>query len=195
MAAESRDQWRHQKNCGPFYPEMPVKIFILIGCSVLHMQSRCHNEGNYDVIKITLIPHEEYLLCAKFQFFPFCGFRETEGQSFSVFPIWLPHHVTYDVILIIKTCYMSIRTNGEKFVSISQAVAQKNTKVLCKQTNRQSNKQTNPNVITSPNPSVRVTMEEMAIKEHIHLWVIVSLASGYKVCQIYKNNKSCWRTT
>jgi len=50
-----------------------------------------------------------------------------------VFPTWLPHHVTYNII-IIKTFYMSSRTNGENFVSIRQAVAEKNTKVLCGQT-------------------------------------------------------------
>ena len=64
---------------------------------------------NYDIItrapmmslkKKSLIPHEEYLLCAKFQFFPWCGFRDTEVQSLSIFPIWLPHHVTDDIIII-----------------------------------------------------------------------------------------------
>ena len=90
---------------------------------------------NYDVIKITLIPHE-YLPWAKFQFFPLYGFRGTEVQSFSVFPIWLPHHVTYDVdvIIIILTFFTSNHTYGENFVSIRQVVAEKNTKLLCGQT-------------------------------------------------------------
>ena len=87
------------------------------------------------------------MLCAKFQvFFPWCGFRDTEVQSFSVYPIWLPHHVTHDIIVIIKMFYMSRRTNGENFVSIRQAVAERNTKVLCGQTD----KQTDPNAIPSP---------------------------------------------
>ena len=64
---------------------------------------------------------------------------EIEVQSFSVFPTLLPHHVTYDVI-IIETFYMSTRTNGENFVSIRQAVAEKNTKVLCRQTDKQTRK-------------------------------------------------------
>ena len=63
---------------------------------------------------------------------------EIEFQSFSIFPTWLPHHVTDDVTIIIKTFYesMSSRTSGETFISIWQAVAEKNTKVLCGQTNR-----------------------------------------------------------
>ena len=67
---------------------------------------------------------------------------EIEVQSFSVFPIWLSHHVTYDVIIIITTFNMSSRTNVENFVSIRQAVAEKNMKVLCRQTNRQTDRQT-----------------------------------------------------
>jgi len=39
--------------------------------------------------------------------FPWCSFRDTEEQSVSIFPISLPHHMTYDVIIIIKTLYMS----------------------------------------------------------------------------------------
>ena len=54
------------------------------------------------------------MLYAKFQFFVWCGFRDTEVQNF-VFSIWLPHHVTCDVIIIIKTCYMSCRANVENF--------------------------------------------------------------------------------
>ena len=57
------------------------------------------------------------------------------SNFFSSFPILLPHHVTYDVMTIIKTFCMSSRTNGENFVSIRQAVAEKNMKVLCGQTN------------------------------------------------------------
>ena len=67
---------------------------------------------------------------------------EMEVQSFSVFPTWLPHHTTYDIIITIKTFDMSGRIYGESFVSIHQAVAEKNTKVLCGQTNRQTDKQT-----------------------------------------------------
>ena len=60
---------------------------------------------------------------------------------FSVFPQWLPHHVTYDVIIIIRTFHMSSSTNDENVVSIWQEVAEKNMKVLCGQTDRQTNKQ------------------------------------------------------
>ena len=67
-----------------FIPRWPSKIVTLIGCGVIHMKLWRHNEGTYDVIKIKLILHEEYLLCAKFQFFPWCGFIDTEIQSFSV---------------------------------------------------------------------------------------------------------------
>ena len=75
---------------------------------------------------------------------------EIEVQSFSVFPTWLSHYVAYDVIIMIKTFYMNIRSSGENFVSIWQLVAEKNTKVLCGQTN----KQTDPNAI--PSPSSRI---------------------------------------
>ena len=81
-----------------------------------------------------------------FNFFPWCGFRDTEVQSFSIFPIWLPHYVTYDIIVMIETFYMSRHNDGENFISIRQAVGEKNTTVLCGQTNKQtikSDRQTN----------------------------------------------------
>ena len=65
---------------------------------------------------------------------------EIEVQRFSVFPTWLPHHMTDDIINITKTIYMRSRSSGEKFVSIQQAVAEKNTKVLCGQTNKQTDR-------------------------------------------------------
>jgi len=121
-----------------FMPRWPSKIFILSRCSVLHLQFWRHNEGTYDVIK-NHIPHEEYLPCAKFQFFLWCGFRDTEVQRFSIFPTWLPHHVTYDVIVMNKTFYMSSRSYGGNFSSIRQMVVERNTRVLCGQTNKQTN--------------------------------------------------------
>ena len=66
---------------------------------------------------------------------------EIEVQRFSVFPTWLPHPVTYDVIIIIETFYMSSCANGEDFVSIRQAFVEKNTHVLCGQTNKQTDRQ------------------------------------------------------
>ena len=73
---------------------------------------------NYDAItrhlwhhKKSLIPHEEFLPYAKFQFF--LG-AVSEVQSFSIFQTWLPHDVTY-VIIIIKTFCMSSRTDWWKF--------------------------------------------------------------------------------
>ena len=84
--------------CGPFYPEMTQKFS--------YWSDVAFYICNYDVItrapimsfKKTHIPHEECFACAKFQFFPCCGFRDTEVQSFSVFPTWLPDHVTFEVI-------------------------------------------------------------------------------------------------
>jgi len=123
-----------------FIQRWPSKFFILIGCSILHMQLWCHNKGTYDVI---LIPHE-YLRGVKFQFCPWCGFIDAEVQSFSIFPILLPHHVTYDIIIIMRTFYLSSRTYCENLVSIQQVVAEKNTKVLCGQTktDRQTDRDT-----------------------------------------------------
>ena len=89
---------------------------------------------------ITLVPHVEYLPGAKFKFLRCCGFRETEIQSVSFFPIWLPHNVTYYVISI-KTFYINSRSNGEKFVAIQQAVAEKNIHALRR--DRQTDRQTN----------------------------------------------------
>ena len=60
---------------------------------------------------------------------------EIQRSNFFVFPIWLSLHETYDVIIIIKTFYMSSCTDDENFISIRQAVASKNKKVLCRQTN------------------------------------------------------------
>ena len=79
-----------------FIPIWPSKIFILIGCGILHMQLWCHNEGPDDVIKKPLIPHEEYLPCAKFQFF--LG-AVSEIQRYSVyeylFPVIFPKFFQY----------------------------------------------------------------------------------------------------
>ena len=90
MAAESHDRWRHLFfffSVDQFIPRWPTKIFMLIGCRVLRKQLWCYNEGTCDIIKrITLIPHGEYLTCAKFQFFPWSGFGDTEVQNFSFFP-------------------------------------------------------------------------------------------------------------
>ena len=47
-----------------------------------------------------------------FNVFPWYGFRDG-CPSFSGFPIWLPHHVTYDIIIIIKTFYLSSRSGGD----------------------------------------------------------------------------------
>ena len=72
--------------------------------------------------------------------------------------------MTYDIIIIIKTFYISSRTNGGNFVSIRQVITEKNTKVLHgqtnkqtnkdrqtdKQTNKQTNKQTDPNATPTP---------------------------------------------
>ena len=42
-----------------------------------------------------------------FDFFPRSGFGDTEAHSYSFLPTWLPYHMTYDNIIIIKTFYMS----------------------------------------------------------------------------------------
>ena len=108
-----------------FIPRWPSKIFILIGYSVLHMQLWCHTEGTDDIIK-SLIPHVEYLTRATFQFFFNGAVSEIQRSNAShFFPTWLPYHVTYDIIINIKTFYVSIRTNGENFLSIRQAVPEK----------------------------------------------------------------------
>ena len=73
----------------------------------------------------------------------------SEMQRSKVFPTWLPHHVTYDIIIINRTFYVSSRSNGENLVSIRQAVAEKNKSSL------RTNKQTDPNA--TPNPSAEVT--------------------------------------
>ena len=62
------------------------------------------------------------------------------SKVFTVFPTWLLHQVTEDVIIINKTFFMSSRTDGENSVSIRQAVVEKNTKVLCRRTNKQTKK-------------------------------------------------------
>ena len=79
---------------------------------------------NYDVImkpfmtssKKSLFSHAEYFTCQVSSFFPWSSFEDTEVQSFSFFPTWLPHHVTYDVIIITKTFCISSRVLGENFV-------------------------------------------------------------------------------
>ena len=57
MAAESHDRSHHQCSfsMNHFIPRWPSKCFILIRCSILHMQLWHHNEGTYVVIKNQLI--------------------------------------------------------------------------------------------------------------------------------------------
>ena len=70
---------------------------------------------------------------------------DIEVQSFSVFQIWLAHHVIYDVIIIIETFYMSNCSNGEKFVDSNKQL-QRKTRKFCAdkktKTDRKTNKRT-----------------------------------------------------
>jgi len=69
-------------------------------------------------------------------------------KGFRINPTWLPHHVTYDVVIIMKTFSMSSLTFDDNFVSIRQEVAEKNTSSV--QTINQTNKQMDTNEILSP---------------------------------------------
>ena len=126
-----------------FIPRLPSKIFILIRCSVLHIQLWRHNEGTYDIIitKHTYSSWGELAMC-QVSIFSFVRFQRCRGPKFSIFPTWLPNHVTYDIIIMIETFYMSSHTSDENFFSIWQVVVEKNTKVLCKQTDRQTDRWT-----------------------------------------------------
>ena len=73
-----------------------------------------------------------------FFFFPFVRF-EIEVQSLFCFSNIATTPRDHDVIIINKTFYMSSRSYGETFGSIRQVVAEKNTKVLYGQTDRQTN--------------------------------------------------------
>ena len=73
---------------------------------------------------------------------------------------------TYDVIIIIKILYMSSRTNGENFVSIWQAVAEKNTKVLCRQTDRQTYRQTNKKT-SAEHDTCKISKTNLTIKNNL----------------------------
>ena len=86
---------------------------------------------------------------------------EIQVKSFPVFPIWLPHHVTHDVIIINKTFCMNSRSNGENFVSIGQAVAKNNTKVQCSQTNK--HRKTNKGKITHRATLGKTAQSRMAL--------------------------------
>ena len=108
-----------------FIPRWPSKFFILIGCSVVCMQLWRHNRGTNDIIKkktSRLFPMRRTCPVPSFNFF-FVAVPKIQRSK--VFPTWLPHRVTYDVIIMIKTFYMSRRTYGENFVSIRQAVEEK----------------------------------------------------------------------
>ena len=68
-----------------FIPRWPSKFFILIRYNVLHMQLWHHSKGTYDIIKKSLISHEEYLLCAKFQFLSLVRFQRYRCPKFFSF--------------------------------------------------------------------------------------------------------------
>ena len=121
---------------------MTLKIFIMIRCDVLHMQLWRHNEGTSDVIKKShSFPMRSTCDVPSFNFF-LGVVSEIEVQSFSVFPTWLPHQVTYDIKIVCKSSCKISCSYGENFVSIWQVVVEKNMKVLCERTNKQPNKQT-----------------------------------------------------
>ena len=76
--------------------------------------------------------------------------KSMEAMSCPSFKKWVDHlgniiffqhgyQLWHDVIIINTTFYISSRSYGENFVSIRQAVAEKNTKALCGQTD--TNKQ------------------------------------------------------
>ena len=122
----------------------------------------------------------------------------SEIQRSKVFPIWLPHHVTYDVIIIIETFNMSSCANGENFFSIRQAVAEKNTKVLCgqikKQTyrqtdrNRQTNKQMDQNAIPSLNPLARVISQDGLVSASRWKKDLLGLSDTFRLCILSLTN-------
>jgi len=94
--------------------------------------------------------------------FSLARFQRYRGPKFFPFSNMAATHMTYDVIIIIKTFCMSSRTNVENLFSIPQVVAEKNTKVMCGQTNKQTDRQKNkqpvdPNAIPSPNPSSSIS--------------------------------------
>ena len=120
MAAKSRHQSRQQKFFGPFYPEMTLKIF-------LYLSDVAFCVCNDDVINHTYFPLGVLERC-QVSILPWRGFRDTEVQRFSFFPTWLPNHMTYDVIIIIKTFFRNRCTYDENFVSIGYAVAEKTEK-------------------------------------------------------------------
>ena len=117
----------------------PQKYLYWSDGNVLHMQLWRPNKGTYDVIKKNShsFPMRSTCDVPSFNFFLGAVSEMQRSKVFSVFPTWLPHRMIYDIMIINdKTFYMTSRSSGENFVSIRQAVAEKNTKVLCGQTNR-----------------------------------------------------------
>ena len=114
----------------------------LIGCSVICLQLWRHNEGTCDIKEITVVPHEKYLPCAKFQFFSLCSFRNTGGLNIFLFSnmastprdLWR-HHCHQSTIVVAPEV---------KILSQSDKQLQRKTLNFCvdKQTNNQT-RQTN----------------------------------------------------
>ena len=74
--------------------------------------------------------------------FSWLRFQRYRGPKFFRLPIWLPHHVTYYIIIIIKTFYMSSRTYGENFCLYpTSGFGEKHESSV--QTNKQTDKQAN----------------------------------------------------
>ena len=129
---------------GPFYPEMTLKHFHAVQMwrsTYAMMMSKRRHRWSHKNKKNHSIPMKSTCYVPSFNFFlgAVSGIKWSKVIPF--FPTWLPHHVTYDVIIVIKTFCMSSHTYGENFFSIQQAVTEKNTKVLSRQSNKQTNKQ------------------------------------------------------
>ena len=103
-------------------------------------------------------------------------------KDFQVNPIWLPNHLTYDIISTIRTFYVMSRSDGEKFVSIRQAGAEKDrTHILCGQTTRQTDRQTDPNAIPSPLSRVKMTRKVVSLFVFSTWLLVTSMAEGTAV--------------
>jgi len=94
MAAESRDRWSHQ-----FFllwtiltQDDPQKVSYWsdVAFSIYNMSYKIKKYIYIYCISITLIPHELYLPCAKFQFFSLMRFQRCRGPKMKA--SWIFHH-------------------------------------------------------------------------------------------------------
>ena len=121
-----------------FIPRWSSKFFILIRCSVLHMQLWCHNEGTYDIIQNHT--HSSWSTCYMPSFNFYLG-AVSEIQRSKSFPFFQHGcHTTWPMMSYLSIEHSTWVVTPVVKMSQSDERLRRKTQVLCRQTNKRTSK-------------------------------------------------------